>query len=397
MKKTVLILCLSFCASIACAQQTGVYTDSVYSAYGVYSLTDSCRTVRNFVRDARRDTFLLDEVDRTLYKDGRMSEYLEFDGKGDTSLKVLYVYSDTNDDVAYYRYKYGQKKARLKHEGHFFGTRLMDNEILRLLGEFLEYEIYICDSMELMAYNTLLDVRMSGRFFGNVAQARPDSLLVQTSIAGIAVTVRGCMKAADTLLTDLRMTLSALDGKVCADLLKAHADYNADGQMVRLEIWPFKTPVYNLYKEMGGFSRREYVYEGQLLRCCSEYASTSEDTADITYKLHRRTYCTYRGGLPDSTRIYTDYEEDPSVASVPSAADMLEVEIGPNPADGQLTVRGLEQPARLEIYSPDGRRMLVRELERGENRIPLQPLARGIYFVKLQQDSRCCVKKIVKR
>lgn len=399
MKKTSVVLWICFCVCGLYAQNAGVYTDSTFSAYKVHAYTDSSKTVKTYKYSAIKRAFLPDEETFSLYGDGRMLKYLVFDEKGDSSGRVEYSYLDSVNDVEYRRYKYSLKKAKLRNEGHFYGTKMVENEILRLLGEYLEYDMYICDSMKITTYNTLLDVHLDGRFFGNVAEAKPDSLQIRTSIAGIDVCIRGYMKVKDSQLTDMRVFISALDGKVDAQLLKAHADYNADGKITLLEIWPFKTQVFNLYKEMDGFSRREYRYEGNQIRCFSEYKSSSTDTADIVYKLDRRTYYTYRDGVLDSMLIYNKYKNGntPDDTLSIAAQTLQNVEIYPNPVKDMLTVSGLEESARMEICSTDGRRLLSAELESGENRISLQPLAPGIYFVKLQ-DSRCsCVKKIMKK
>ena len=379
------------------AQQKEEIPDSVCCAYKVHVYTDSTESVRTYTYAARKDSFQLSETAVTLKKNDRVQQYCVMDGKGDSSVKVVYFYSDTNEDVEYYNYKYIRKKAKLKNTGYFYRARLVENEFVHLLAMFLEYDVYLCDSMLLMDYSGLVNIAMSGKFFGNLADAQPDSMFMQTSIAGITVNIRSYMKAKDNLLSDIRMTLSALDGQIHSDLLKAHADYNAIGQLVRLEVFPFKTSIYNLYKEMNGFFLRTYSYEENRLRCLSEYTSSSEDTAAVAYRLSQRTYYTYRDGKPDTVYVYNQYagvHKDTASLDMPA---LLKVEIRPNPVLDQLTVNGLESPTRMELYTSDGRRIWTASLTCGDNSIALPMLSAGIYFVKLRQGTRECVKKIVKR
>lgn len=396
MKKIIVFISLACCIGSAFPQAASA--DSLFSAYRVYARTDSTETVHTFTYSTKKDDFQLNETTCSLMENGRVRQYSVLDEKGDSSVKVLYFYSDTCSDVSYLRYKYSLKKAKLRNTGYFQNVRYTDNEFIRLLSEYLQYDVYLCDTLHVNTHNTLLDVPLHGRYFGDIDGSQPDSLCLQTSILGIDVKVCLYYQYVEGQLADVRMTITVLGQQNPADMLYAHAGYNEDGMIAFMEVLPLKTQVYNLYKEMNGFSMRTYTYEGKRLRCFTEYDSPSKDTSDIVYRLYQRTYYTYKDDVVDSALIYSYYSAGASSdTSALSAAGTLQVKLSPNPVCEVLCISGLEKETRVEIFSAEGRRVFSTSLCSGSSRIPVQQLPSGVYFVRLQQGDCQCVKKIMKR
>lgn len=73
--------------------------------------------------------------------------------------------------------------------------------------------------------------------------------------------------------------------------------------------------------------------------------------------------------------------------------DFSEIGIFPNPSAGEITIHGVTEESRLEIYSSSGKRVLKTSVE-GETPLNLN-LPTGIYLVKITSEGHAVVKKIL--
>lgn len=78
-----------------------------------------------------------------------------------------------------------------------------------------------------------------------------------------------------------------------------------------------------------------------------------------------------------------------------SFSDVLDIKMYPNPANDYISFSGLNQVAKVEIVSITGVKIFEGDYE-PESRLSLD-LASGIYVVKVTEDNKSCVKKLIVR
>ena len=65
----------------------------------------------------------------------------------------------------------------------------------------------------------------------------------------------------------------------------------------------------------------------------------------------------------------------------------------PNPASGTVHVRGISEPARLEVFNAQGRRMTARNISSDET-IDIH-WGKGLYVIKVRMAGRSSVYKVI--
>jgi hypothetical protein len=68
--------------------------------------------------------------------------------------------------------------------------------------------------------------------------------------------------------------------------------------------------------------------------------------------------------------------------------------IYPNPVIDYLTIEGMENNAKIEVYDLSGKLLLTKQLN--ENHLDIRQLAKGLYFIKLSTKEGSVVRKFVK-
>jgi hypothetical protein len=77
-----------------------------------------------------------------------------------------------------------------------------------------------------------------------------------------------------------------------------------------------------------------------------------------------------------------------------TSKEEFDLQVYPNPSTGYLFVN-VSMPALLKIISFNGKEIFCKQLSAGNNKIYLEGISSGIYYVKALTNSNVVIKKLV--
>ena len=140
-------------------------------------------------------------------------------------------------------------------------------------------------------------------------------------------------------------------------------------------------------------SDEQVLYTNSLLADSVMNANGAPDVESANISSTLSHFDCARPALTQALLFFVQYLDVVSDAEEQAAEQSFRVY--PNPTSGPLTVEGLSPGARLELYSPDGRRLSQLQAEGETVQLPVEGLAPGLYVLKLQGGDFRTVKKVV--
>ena len=89
--------------------------------------------------------------------------------------------------------------------------------------------------------------------------------------------------------------------------------------------------------------------------------------------------------------------EEPDTNTQAIQKNLIDIGIYPNPATNEINISLPESPADIDIYSMEGNKKFTQVATSREIIVDMANLNPGIYFVKISNQGKTFVEKIIKR
>lgn len=392
MKKFLSLVCLMAVVALSAQAQSGLTKkqDSVLLRFNKYLYGENVRTVNTYVNEYG-DLCLNRVTAERRDSAGRIVETVTTHPT-DTGERKVYTYDSVNATMIYYLYSEDHDEH---YENTYYGMKY--GRDMGLFGKILDYydydeNILLCDSLQKLYYKYDQDSPAVYKgYFTFDSAGLPLSFCMEIdygflfSRTTIKATYSGNLPVAALVTSDF---IFGSDSVMDDVLDSMRISYNADGQITKFEICPVNADYGYYYK------RFENTYADKKIRSQVYRAWENADTLQDPY-YHTRSYYTYcPDGNPDT--IYTYYFYMDSTDAV-SEASRIGVTLSPNPVKDMLDIRGQEESTGVSIYNAEGKLVLRSRVEAGEDRISMQGLSRGMYFVRLQNSKGVSVQQLLKQ
>ena len=379
-------------AKVQKAMQDGM--DSVLYSFDKHEYAGNAHTVTTYY-NMGEGTFGMSDVNYTISDiNGRTIErgYVE---EGDTLSRSVYTYDPTAANVTVEEYANDGEGMVLAGISTFYGVKNIEAELLNELMAVADMGIMICDSLQMTMFDEDT-IAMMGYFTFDAAGVPTSFIAAGMDYDGIPVDIIAKMTYENKLMTQALLSVSAMDGVLTFDLLSVTLAYNADGQLLSTEIIPMLNEMFDLsaYFDIERM-KVERTYKEKKLFSETSYAWNQIDSLNGEYVLVGRDYYTYYADGNVDTVYYYGFETEPNVGIAEHAG--IEVMISPNPVKDMLHISGQEEAAEVCLFNAEGRLVLRSRVEAGEGSVSLQGMAKGVYFVRLQNRQGVSVRQIVKQ
>ena len=372
------------------------YTDSTLFEYTVQDKEGDVVKVYDYFL-MNTNTFELTGVDYTYTKGGQVMETGTLEPNGDTISKTVFTYLTSNNTVIRTTYEYEDADPVMTAMEFYYGVKNIEIPGLSEANGFIGTAIMICDSFSILQfeeYDEMVDTTVMSGFY-DFTDGLPTKMTVEVDYSGMLMDIIINMVYTGKLVTEMQVVISAMGGMMTAPIMNAYGTYNADNQLLSMEMVPQKNDLIDASAFIGGRQKLEYSYQMKKLHCESQYGWVVYDSTHADYELQGRNYYTYNvtTGEVDTVYSFTNYKQ---VAGVRNA-QRLAVSISPNPVKDMLQVSGLEQPAQVSFFNTEGKKVMEGRVEAGTSSMSLQSLPQGVYFMAIRNEAGVTVQKIVKQ
>lgn len=378
-------------AKVQKAMQDG--TDSILFAFDKHEYAGNAHTVTTYYAMGDGE-YGWEDVYYTLSDaDGRTIErgYVE---EGDTISRNVYTYDPTAANVTVKKYENDGDGMVLTGISTFYGVKNIEAELLNELMAVADMDIMICDSLQMMMFDEDTTVLMG--YFTFDAAGMPSTFTTGLDLGGMVIDLVVKLTYTDNLLTAATLSVSAMGGLVAADLASITLAYNTDGQLLSAEIIPQPNEMFDLSTFIDiDRMKMERTYKEKKLFCETSYIWNQIDSLNGEYVLEGRDYYTYYADGNVDTVYYYVFEGNEVVGI--AGADGIKASVSPNPVKDLLNISGQEETTEVSLFNAEGRLVLRSRVDAGEGSVSLQGMAKGVYFVRLQNRQGVSVRQIVKQ
>ena len=378
-------------AKVQKAMQDGM--DSVLYSFDKHEYVGNAHTVTTYYA-VGEGAFGMEDVNYTLRDaDGKTIErgYVE---DGDTLSRSIYTYDPTAANVTVEEYENYRDGMVLTGISTFYGVKNIEAELLNELMAVADMDIMVCDSLQMTMLDEDTTVVMG--YFTFDAAGMPSTFIMGLDYGGIPIDLVAELTYTNNLLTAAKLSVNAMGGLVAADLISVTLAYNADSQLLSAEIIPMPNDMFDLSAFLDiDRMKMERTYKEKKLFCETSFVWNQIDSLNGEYVLAGRDYYTYYTDGNVDTVYYYGFEGE-NVVGI-AGVDGIEVSLSPNPVKDLLHISGQEETAEVSLFNAEGRLVLRSRVEAGEGSVSLQGMAKGVYFVRLQNRQGVSVRQIVKQ